>query len=107
MAGRVAAITGAFGVLGSGVAGAAKQQGWALALIDAAPAPQGGSADILMLGQVDLTDAAAAVRAVEQVNGRFGRLDALLNIAGGFSWMTLADSSPGDWERLYRLNVLT
>jgi NAD(P)-dependent dehydrogenase (short-subunit alcohol dehydrogenase family) len=107
MSGRVVAITGAFGVLGRAVTQMARQQGWTLALIDAAPPPAGVPADDLVLGGVDLTGPDAASRAVEQILGRFARLDALLNIAGGFAWMTLADSAPADWERLYRLNVLT
>jgi NAD(P)-dependent dehydrogenase (short-subunit alcohol dehydrogenase family) len=106
MAGRVVVITGAFGVLGSAVAKAAAGQGARLALIDFAkdgPAPP----DALVLGGVDLTDPKQAGAAIDAVAARFGGLDALLNIAGGFAWQTLEDGPSDTWAALYRLNVLT
>lgn len=110
MSDRVVAITGAFGVLGAAVASAAAAQGCWLALIDYAPeAPAGApsGADVLALGGVDLTDAVQAGAAIDAVVDRFGRLDALLNIAGGFRWETVAGGSSESWYGLYRLNVLT
>ncbi|MBW8812777.1 MAG: SDR family NAD(P)-dependent oxidoreductase [Caulobacterales bacterium] len=110
MAGRVVAITGAFGVLGSAVAKAAAAGGARLALIDfAATAPAGlpSGDDVLVLGSVDLTDANQAGAAMDAVADRFGAFDALLNIAGGFTWETLQDGSIASWPAMYRLNVLT
>src|SRR5438445_13712025 len=92
---RVYAITGAFGVLGSGVAKPAGEQGARLALIDFAKTPPPGlpsGDDVLVLGGVDLTDSVAAGAAIDAVADRFGGLDALLNIAGGFRWETLETS---------------
>ena len=106
MAGRVLVITGAFGVLGSAVAKAAAGQGAQLALIDFAPdgpAPEGA----FKLGGVDLTDPAQAGAAMDAAADRFGGIDALLNIAGGFVWQTLVDGPLDTWTKLYRLNVLT
>jgi NAD(P)-dependent dehydrogenase (short-subunit alcohol dehydrogenase family) len=106
MAGRVLVITGAFGVLGSAVAKAAAGQGARLALIDFAK--DGPTVDgALVLGGVDLTDAAQAGAAIDAVADHFGGLDGLLNIAGGFAWQTLADGPADTWAALYRLNVLT
>lgn len=110
MSGRVVAITGAFGVLGGAVARSAAAQGWRLALIDfATDAPAGlpGGEDALVLGGVDLTDASRAGAAMDSVAARFGGLDALLNIAGGFTWETLQDGAVESWPAMYRLNVLT
>lgn len=110
MAGRVIAITGAFGVLGQAVAKAAAGQGAGLALIDfAKDAPAGlpSGPDVLVLGGVDLTDAVQAGAAMDAVADRFGGIDALLNIAGGFTWETLQDGSIASWPAMYRLNVLT
>jgi NAD(P)-dependent dehydrogenase (short-subunit alcohol dehydrogenase family) len=110
MAGRIFAITGASGVLGSAVAKAAAEQGARLALIDyAKDAPPGlpGGADVLALGGVDLADANAAGAAIDAAADRFGGLDVLLNIAGGFKWETLEGGSMESWYSLYRLNVLT
>ncbi|HEY0647266.1 SDR family NAD(P)-dependent oxidoreductase [Phenylobacterium sp.] len=110
MAGRVIAITGAFGVLGQAVAKAAAAQGDRLALIDYAPdAPAGlpGGPDVMVQGGVDLTDPVHAGAAMDAVVERFGGIDALLNIAGGFKWETVQDGSIESWPQMYRLNVLT
>jgi NAD(P)-dependent dehydrogenase (short-subunit alcohol dehydrogenase family) len=61
----------------------------------------------LLLGGVDLTDEAAAIAAMEAAKSRFGRIDALLNIAGGFGWITIEDSHSADLEFLSRMNVQT
>lgn len=108
MAGRIYAITGAFGALGRAVAEAAAAEGARLALIDFAPkAPDGLPKDALVLAGVDLTDAVSAGAAMDAVADRFGGLDALFNIAGGFRWETLEGGSYESWPALYRMNVLT
>jgi NAD(P)-dependent dehydrogenase (short-subunit alcohol dehydrogenase family) len=108
MAGRVVAITGAFGALGRAVAQAAAGQGARLVLIDAAPnAPQGLPADALVLAGVDLADPAAAEAAIAKAMERFGRLDALINVAGTFRWETLEGGSLATWDLLYKVNVAT
>jgi NAD(P)-dependent dehydrogenase (short-subunit alcohol dehydrogenase family) len=104
---RVIAITGAFGVLGQAVAKAAAAQGAALVLIDFAASAPEGLPDGLVLPGVDLTDAVQAGAAMDAAADRFGRIDALLNIAGGFTWETLQDGSIASWPAMYRLNVLT
>lgn len=109
MAGRIVVITGAFGVLGQAAAKAAATDGARLALIDfARDAPAGlPSGDVLVLAGVDLTDAVQAGAAMDAVAERFGGIDALLNIAGGFKWETVQDGSIESWPQMYRLNVLT
>jgi NAD(P)-dependent dehydrogenase (short-subunit alcohol dehydrogenase family) len=61
----------------------------------------------LLLGGVDLADEAAAANAMNAVTSRFGRIDVLLNIAGGFRWIKIEDSRAADLERLFRMNVQT
>lgn len=110
MSGRVIAITGAFGVLGQAVAKAAAAEGARLALIDfanEAPAGSPSGEGVLVLSGVDLTDAVQAGAAMDAVADRFGGIDALLNIAGGFTWETLQAGSIGSWPSMYRLNVQT
>jgi len=102
---RVIAVTGGHGVLGKAVVEAALAQGCKVAVIDHA----GGHAvpdGVLELGGVDLTSPASAKSAIDAVVARFGRLDALLNIAGGFVWQTTDDAEPA-WERMFRLNLTT
>jgi NAD(P)-dependent dehydrogenase (short-subunit alcohol dehydrogenase family) len=112
MTGRVFAITGAFGVLGQAVARAAAGQGARVALIDfARDAPAdlmaelGG--DALIRGGVDLSDADAASAAIEAVADRFGGLDALINVAGGFKWETVEGGGSGVWQRMFLVNLQT
>jgi NAD(P)-dependent dehydrogenase (short-subunit alcohol dehydrogenase family) len=112
MSNRVFAITGAFGVLGSTVARAAAAKGARVALIDYAPTPPAGlvdacGAEVVAMGGVDLTKPAEAKAAIDKAAERFGGLDALINIAGGFSWETLEDGDPDTWDRLYAMNVKT
>jgi NAD(P)-dependent dehydrogenase (short-subunit alcohol dehydrogenase family) len=105
MSERVIAITGGHGVLGRAVVEAALADGLKVAVIDHASgqsAPDG----VLELGGVDLTDPAAAARAIEAVATHFGRLDALLNIAGGFVWQTVDDADPA-WAKMFALNLTT
>jgi len=110
MTARVYAITGAFGALGSAVAKAAAAQGARLALIDFAKQPPAGlpaGDDVLVLGGVDLTDPAAAKAAIDAAVARFGGLDVLVNIAGGFVWETHEGGHPETWSKLFRINVET
>jgi NAD(P)-dependent dehydrogenase (short-subunit alcohol dehydrogenase family) len=105
MSERVIAITGGHGVLGRAVVEAALADGLKVAVIDHATgqsAPDG----VLELGGVDLTDPDSAKAAIEAVAAHFGRLDALLNIAGGFVWQTTDDAAPA-WARMFALNLTT
>jgi NAD(P)-dependent dehydrogenase (short-subunit alcohol dehydrogenase family) len=110
MAGRVFAITGASGALGSAVAKAVVAQGCRVALIDHIhETPHGltDGDDVLILGGVDLTDAESAKAAIDAAAARFGGLDVVLNIAGGFSWETVEGGDAETWRKLFRLNLET
>jgi len=112
MTGRVFAITGAFGVLGQAVARAAAAQGARLALIDFARDAPGDlldelGEDVLLRGGVDLSDGDAADHVMDAVIGRFGGLDVLLNIAGGFRWETVAEGGSGTWHKMFVVNLQT
>jgi 3-oxoacyl-[acyl-carrier protein] reductase len=108
MEGKVVIVTGAFGVLGAAVVELLCERGARVAAVDLAPAPSHPlPAAALPLGGHDLADPAAAGRAVEAAVGALGRLDGLVNVAGGFVWETMADGSAATWDRLYRMNVAT
>jgi NAD(P)-dependent dehydrogenase (short-subunit alcohol dehydrogenase family) len=104
MAGIVA-VTGAAGALGRKTTEVLCQLGWKVVGIDLAAVPAGHVA--LALGGVDLTNEAAMQGAVKQIEATFGRLDGLVNIAGGFQWETVADGSIATWEKLYAMNLVT
>ena len=110
--GRVAVITGGFGALGQAVATAALDYGLGVAVVGHAAAPPAGLGDrlghsALLLGGVDLADEAAATAVMRAITSRFGRIDVLFNIAGGFRWIKLEDSHVTDLEFLLRMNVQT
>ena len=104
MTNRTLVVTGGHGILGNAVVEAALAQGLNVALIDHATgkAPDGA----LEIGGVDLTDAGATGAAMAKVLERFGGIDALLNVAGGFVWQTTEDAHPA-WDRMFALNLTT
>lgn len=109
--GRVVAVTGAFGILGMAVAEEIVRQGGRVAMIDRAAEPAGVLpailADALLLGNIDLTSYESAQKAIGQIVSELGALDALVNIAGGFRWETLADGDLSSWDFLYAINLRT
>lgn len=106
MTGRIFAITGAAGVLGSAVAKAAAAQGHRLALIDHAKHCPGPDGAFVQTG-VDLTDAVQVATAFDAIAHEFGGIDVLLNIAGGFRWQTLEDGDPKTWSTMHSINLLS
>lgn len=100
-------VTGALGALGKVVADVAQSRGARVAGIDHAPSQIPATADRIEIGGVDLSDAAQAKSAVETAAKHFGRLDALINIAGGFAFETVGDGDIKTWHRMHALNVLT
>lgn len=106
MQGKVVVITGGFGGLGRAVGKVAREAGAIPVLIDYAPAPKGGD-DIIALGGVDLTNAEAAVSVMRAARDAAGRIDALLNIAGGFAWATVSDGGLDQWEKMFAINTKT
>ena len=105
-------ITGASGNLGRAVAAAFADRGANLALLDRnraqLDAAYGGESDRRMLVAADLLDAGALEAAVASIVARFGRIDALANIAGGFRMGTpVHATSDADWDFLFDLNART
>ena len=105
MQGKVVVITGGFGVLGRAAAKVARELGATPVVIDYAPAPAG--AEGIALGGVDLTKADAAEIAIKAARDAAGRIDVLLNIAGGFAWSAVTDSSLDTWEKMFAINTKT
>jgi NAD(P)-dependent dehydrogenase (short-subunit alcohol dehydrogenase family) len=107
MQGKVIIITGALGVLGSAVAQRAHAMGATVARIDHAPAPAALASDPLAVCGVDLTKPDQANAAVQRIRDAAGRIDALLNIAGGFTWRALSDGDCMVWDMMYSINLKT
>ena len=107
MDGKVVVVTGASGALGKVVAEAALARGARVGGVDYAASQIPATENRIELGEVDLSDAAQAKKAIDAVASHFGRLDALINIAGGFAFEAVAEGDPKTWQRMYALNVLT
>jgi NAD(P)-dependent dehydrogenase (short-subunit alcohol dehydrogenase family) len=107
MQGKVLIVTGALGALGKVVAEVAQSRGARVAGIDHAPSQVSATTDRIEIGGVDLSDLAQAKTAVEAAAKHFGKLDALINIAGGFAFETVGDGDIKTWQRMHALNVLT
>jgi NAD(P)-dependent dehydrogenase (short-subunit alcohol dehydrogenase family) len=108
LSGKVVVVTGSDGVLGQAVAATLCAHGAKLALLEHSPAPSTAlPAGALRYGGVDLTLEDAARSVMERVVKDTGRLDGLINVAGGFRWETLAGGTLGNWDSMYRLNLRT
>lgn len=108
LSGKVLVITGSNGVLGQAVAATLGGYGARLALLDHAHSPSAAQPPgALHYGGVDLTQADAARSVMQKVVEQTGRLDGLVNVAGGFHWEELAGGTLDSWDSMYRLNLRT
>jgi NAD(P)-dependent dehydrogenase (short-subunit alcohol dehydrogenase family) len=108
--GVVVVITGAFGALGSAVSRAFAQAGARLAMIDVAQPSaelqrEFGAAGNMLLGGADLADLEATRKAMAAIAMRFGGIDVLVNVAGGFHWEKIVDGEIETWDSLYAMNL--
>jgi NAD(P)-dependent dehydrogenase (short-subunit alcohol dehydrogenase family) len=108
LSGKVLAVTGSAGVLGQAAAVTLSGYGAKLALIDHAREPaRNMPPGSLHYGGVDLADAEAARDVLQRAAGEAGRLDGLINIAGGFRWEAVEGGTLDSWDSMYRLNLRT
>lgn len=107
MTSRTFAITGGFGALGQAVARAVLAAGGKVAQIDFSPSNRTPLEGAVEIGGVDLADEAQAKAAMDRAAEALGGLDVLVNVAGGFTWQTLADGDLAAWSRMFALNTLT
>jgi NAD(P)-dependent dehydrogenase (short-subunit alcohol dehydrogenase family) len=103
LTGQVVLITGASGGLGSAVTTTFLEAGAQVAAVYRS----GTVAEPGFLGiQADLTDPQEAARVVEAVRTRFGRLDVLLHLVGGFEGGTpVAQTDDRVWNHMLDLNL--
>jgi len=108
LSGRVIAVSGGFGALGRAVAATLAGYGATVASIDFAAAPATGqAAGVHLYGGVDLADEPAAGSLMTRIVHDSGRLDGLINIAGGFHWEKLEGGALETWDSMYRINLRT
>jgi NAD(P)-dependent dehydrogenase (short-subunit alcohol dehydrogenase family) len=107
LSGKVIAVTGAFGALGAAVAQVLSGYGATVAQLDHAPGPTSAGETSLNFGGLDLADDAIATGAMNQVVKSAGRLDGLVNIAGGFHFEKIEGGALETWDSMYRANLRT
>jgi 3-oxoacyl-[acyl-carrier protein] reductase len=112
-AGRVVIVTGAAKGIGLRIVRAFAGEGARVAALDIDGAGldaltrelQERREDVLAL-KTDVTAAAEVRQALETVVGRWGRVDVLVNNAGGFSVIRRTEDIPeAEWDAIFRLNV--
>jgi NAD(P)-dependent dehydrogenase (short-subunit alcohol dehydrogenase family) len=108
---KVALVTGAARGIGLAVAKRFLAEGWRVALLDIEGALLDGAIaglanrDLTMALHCDVSDATAVTRALAEIEGRFGRLDALVNNAGVAVFAPLLETSDADWKRVLEVNL--
>lgn len=102
---KVIVITGAFGQLGRAVTAEVLRQGAKAALLDIS---SGDAPDGAHVWRTDLGSLADAEAAMERAAQRFGGIDGLVNVVGGFACRTLEDSDDlSEWQHMYSINLMT
>lgn len=104
LGGKVVAVTGASGALGRTVVRKLRGCNAVVAEIDHAPVPT-DNPEPLRFGGSDLAEMGAAEKVFAQIEVKTGRIDALINIAGGFQFQKLEGGSLDQWDSLYRQNL--
>lgn len=109
---KVVVVTGAAGNLGRAVAAAFAHRGARLALVDVKPEALESARGELPPGTdsapfpANLLDPLAVSAMTTAVAGRYGRIDALANLAGGFAMgPPLHETGDRDWDFMLDLNL--
>ncbi|TRO97116.1 SDR family NAD(P)-dependent oxidoreductase [Glycocaulis profundi] len=98
-------VTGACGALGTAVSDALAAEGHKVAgFCSRTVEPRSGFTPV-QVG--DIADPAEAQRAVTEAAGALGGVDALVCIAGGFVWETIADGAFETWQNMFDANLKT
>ena len=113
MQNHVALITGGAKGIGRAIALDLATEGWSVAICyrTSAEAAEQTRAAIIARGgqalalQCDVSDPEAAKRLVTQVEGQWGRIDALINGAGPYHRVNLFDETTAGWREMFDGNL--
>lgn len=107
MSAGTAVLTGVTGGWGRAVLDRFVERGWSVAATHRG-APPGDLPAAVLAVEADLTDPASAERVVAAAMARFGSVEALVNIAGGFAAGGTIDQAPVDvWRSQMAINLDT
>ncbi len=109
---RTVLLAGAAGTLGLAAAKVFAQEGAQLVLLDRTPISEAALAALApahcLFIALDLFDASKVGNTVEQAIARFGRIDVLCNLTGGFAMGdAVHETSDSTWDFLHDINVRT
>ena len=108
MAGRTALLTGVTGGWGRAVLDRFAAEGWNVAVTHREETPPGDLPDGVLAVRAELSDPDAALAAVAAAVDRFGGVDALAHVAGGFAAAGPVDEQPIDvWRSQMTINLDT
>lgn len=110
---RVALITGGARGIGRGIALALADRGWSVAVCYRTSRSDAETAEAAIRGrgvralalQTDVSDPRAAEGLVRQVEGEWGRIDALVNCAGPYHRRPLLEETVEGWQEMFDNNL--
>jgi NAD(P)-dependent dehydrogenase (short-subunit alcohol dehydrogenase family) len=113
VSGAVALVTGGTGALGQAITVTLLETGATVAIPYAVPEERAALESRLAPEQrarvhalpADVTEEAAFAKFVQTVRERYGRVDALVNVVGGFADGDLVSTPLAEWERMMKLNL--
>jgi NAD(P)-dependent dehydrogenase (short-subunit alcohol dehydrogenase family) len=108
---KVALVTGAARGIGLATAKRFLAEGWRVALLDIESDLLQGAVTAFanpehtLALHCDVSDTKAVATAIDRLEKRFGRLDALVNNAGVAVFAPLLETSDADWSRILEVNL--
>ncbi|MHB9881320.1 SDR family oxidoreductase [Pacificimonas sp. ICDLI1SI03] len=99
-------VTGGAGALGRVVVSHLVERGHKVAIVDLTDLDDSGPAEVT-IGGVDLCNEDAVKEAFAKAASAMDGLDAVVNIAGGFTWQTVEDGLIDSFDAMYRINTRT
>ncbi len=104
--GQVAIVTGASGALGSDVAKSLLAAGATVVAVDRANAGSASQESGLTRFSANLTDAREVKQLIASVFAKFGRIDVLVHVMGGFAGgASVAETDDATWQKMMDINL--